>query len=38
MLIALIMMEAAHMRPSMHNALVLGNLHEYRNKQYIAKN
>jgi len=26
------------MRPSMHNALVLGNLREYRNKYYIAKN
>jgi len=26
------MMAACHMRPPMHNALVLGNLREYRNK------
>ena len=31
------MMAAGHMRPPMHNALVLGNLHEYRNK-YSLRN
>ena len=26
------MMAAGHMQPSMHSALILGNLREYRNK------
>jgi len=32
-----LMMEASHMR-QMHKALILSNILEYRNKQYIAKN
>jgi len=31
------MTAAGHMRPPMHNALVLGNLRKYRNKYSAAK-
>jgi len=31
----IVMMAAGHMRPPMHNALVLGNLREYRNKYLL---
>ena len=31
------MMAAGHMRPSMHNARILGNLREYRNKYAAAE-
>ena len=32
------MMAAGHKRPSMHNALILSNLREYRNKYSAAEN
>ena len=31
------MMAAGHMRPPMHNALILGNFREYRNKYSATK-
>jgi len=31
------MMVAGHMQPSMHNALILGNLREYCNKYSAAE-
>jgi len=31
------MMAAGHMQPPMHNALILGNLREYRNKYSAAE-
>jgi len=31
------MIAAGHMRPPMHNELVLGNLREYRNKYSAAE-
>jgi len=30
-------MATGHMQPTMHNALILGNLHEYRNKYSAAE-
>jgi len=32
------MIAAGHMRPPMHNALLLGNFREYRNKYSAAEN
>jgi len=31
------MMAAGHMQPPMHNALILGNIREYRNKYSAAE-